>query len=518
MRSLLPLLVVPVLAACQASTAGSRPGDSPDDALPPPACVLDEAAEPVALHPFDPAATENGTPTFGACGHLLVSERLAGPDLAALEPLPGLGTGYTRFAPTGEWLAVETYPGAGARSDLIDLRTGQVTTFPGILGKSAFAPRRDREGSWVVRCDASGLVAFDGQASRPIAPAPVACDERLVAAPAAPVVVYAGAGDRLHVADLERGTDLALPFDAPAGPGTGQGYEEGRHDRLHVSPDGTLLLYQRVVEIFDLDYFADRPDPEVSLIDLGSGAVLGTYPASEAEPVEAVDLPGRGHGLLWATGGHTYEVAPDTSVQDFPVEVGVLAWAGATGVVGRQWNGRDDAGWARLDFSRGTWDPLDPALGEPVVSASGRRIARTLPNDYLRSRIDIDGGESREVRGVVQWLGDDGTALVLDVTRLLDGYRLVLRDPTGAELAATTECGPDPSLRAEVRAVPGGLVALAAGRLFVFDLAGGEPTPLATHVTDFRIDASGRRIAYQVEQSPDDHLLDLVLSAGRLAP
>jgi hypothetical protein len=511
------MLLVPVLVACGASTAGSRPGD-PADTLAPPACVLDEAAEPVALHPFDPAATDNAAPSFGACGHLLVGERLAGPDLAALEPLPGMGTGYARFAPTGEWLAVETYPGAGARSDLIDLRTGQVTTFPGILGKSAFAPRRDREGSWVVRCDASGLVAFDGQVSRPIAPAPVACDERLVAAPAAPVVVYAGAGDRLHVADLERGTDLALPFDAPAGPGTGQGYEEGRHDRLHVSPDGTLLLYQRVVEIFDLDYFADRPDPEVSLIDLGSGAVLGTYPASEAEPVEPVDLPGRGHGLLWTTEGRTFAVAPDRSVLEFPVAVGRLAWAGASGAIGKRWSRRDDAGWVRLDCSRGTWEALDPALGDPVVSASGRVIAGLLVPYGPESRIDVDGAEPREVSGAVQWVGDDGTALVLDDTRLLDGYRLVLRDPTGAERAATTELGMDATLRAEVRAVPGGLVVLAAGRLFVFDLAGGDPTPLGTHVTAFQVDASGRRIAYQVEQSPDDFLTDLVLSAGRLAP
>lgn len=518
MRSRLPAWLPLLAAACSSYPAGQGAAAGPDS-LPAPTCALGDVPAPVEVHALLDGPTVV-RPVFGACGHLLNRDRLAAPDLAVLgEGWGDPDSSSAFFSPTGEWLSVERWADLEPRTEVHDLRSGAVHEFPGFV-KSAAAPRRDGAGSFHVRCGPGELLStFDGERSE-VAVDFVDCGHPWSVAGAAPVVVFFRGGDYvLSVIDLEDGSVRALPFED--NPPSHHG------DLVHPSRDGRLLVYQRVGVVFHDDGSDLVPEDRVYLVDLQRGQILATLPAeggAGAPVVEPVDLPGRGHGLLWSTGGQTFVVAPDSSVDVYPFELDRLAWAGPEAVIGRQEGTGDPGAWVRLDLAFASWTSLPSALANPVVSPSGRGLAATssLAGEAGRgsSQIEFEGLDPWVVDGRVQWLGDDGTVLVIDGTRTLDGYRLVLRDPGGAEraFAFLPFSGFDAPGPAVVRAGGASLAALAEGRLVVFDLAAGTSRVLADGVRRFSLDPAGRRIAFGVESSPDDHVVEEVLHAGRLGP
>lgn len=320
LRGALVILVALLAGTGCANESTSRPVGDADDALPAVGCSI-VRGEPPELHPIASGLSPYATLQFSACGHLLVdSGAFVDAALTKLERL-SVDIGST-FAPTGDWLAVQS-------SDELSLRaldTGEGHTFAVARASVGFAVDRSGEESHPWYCTDEGLfiVERDGDTRRITVPG-LDCPSLRPAA-GAPRLAGRGAGDELVVIDAVSGTVIPTGLfvrsgDEPMNEGTAW-----REDFYELSADGQYVFHQEEVAGFEGDTYSEPLGPaEATLFDVDAGAVVGRFPSRPLPSVRGAvrSIPGRGHGFIWSGPASSFLLTAGGEVREL-VQLDVL--------------------------------------------------------------------------------------------------------------------------------------------------------------------------------------------------
>lgn len=396
-------------------------------------------AEPIAGE-IELGPEHDGGIVFSPCGHVATNAALFNPQLEQVVTFDGVASPVA-FAPTGEGLLLELDGGELAYLDVATHERqalGIEARDRGIWVRRGFAMRRDRGGSLVWTCTDGHISVLGGSGWNELV-AGVVCDDRLALATQAPVLAFGSAAGEIGVVDLETGAVTATGLASVHGEMPYEPYDGATHaDLVHLSPDGSLLLLQRGLQVLDWDVELPVVDPEVLLLDLHSGATSALPASQQVGFVEVLDAPGAKRAFAWA-GAPTVYVGED----GVPLQLGdntPLSAAG-TRTLGYAWKGIfEPFDWYWLDFQSGTVDAVtEPLLRyftppdnlggyyPPHASPNGRAFAiaaEASPSDTTLVWTEQRGWQTVPWR--VEWIGDDGS--------LLTSHPAAWRDATGAVL------------------------------------------------------------------------------------
>jgi hypothetical protein len=438
--------------------------------------------------------------SLSPCGHLSAevdgSDWLAGPDLAALAPLPrpdGWTTNWEVFSRTGEQLLRSGLDGSLLR----DLATGREVALPP-AGYVGFLPSHDLDRSILVRCTPDGTFAVDRGVERAVAPGAQCAGSSFLA----PIVLARNAEEQLLVVDLDRGTvfPTGLPFrgwsDREEPSPTGEpGY---RHDDAFLSPDGARLLLLQRWWVTGEDTVEVVGTGEVKLVDADTGATT-VFPGGGTDPVGMLPT-----GFVWNAAGRTlFAGAAGDGELGFPCDH-AEPWGSSQRVLLRC--DHESSRYHLLDSDDLATRALGSPWWEPVLSPNVRAIAG-CPQDRWRDGSCTEPVVRRWVEGHgihdlpldrpadVLWVGDDGAVLAIATLR----DEAILLDARGAV-----------KTRFPLRPRPDGMPRLARARGWLLVLADSlellvPETGLHRRLADrwelVGLDGRGERVAFTV---PDD--------------
>lgn len=505
--------------------------------------------------PIAKIATNPGSPAFGPCGHLAFRSdsalTLLEPDLVTSHALTKKA-GSFGFATHSLHLGfVDREPAPGLLR-VRELSGGAEVTAPVDVGEAfGFLQAAVAGDALVALCDQGTLGILESGSNKPVDPA--TCFS-LQGSPHAAMLVYGAPDHTLRFFDGRSGQRGVVPgVDLWQNQTDAAGKQ--RRDFVHLSPDGTVLLYQRATYEPSGDTFVLKAAPTAQLFRVPAGTPIGEVPAGpQGDFVQGGESIYRlaesdGHTLAFLETGakNTHVVDPAFGLRVIPGARPEHVYRDGTRLLVRAATAKGGGDLTQVDLPTSASKPITSGLQVEAARVSDGETAIAIahftkkcikyPDNPSTCHTQIWGlARYTEAGGLLQlaeasqpvsvaWVGDDGSMLVTG--RLFDGPAPDSA-PSGSEPASRTYLlGPD---GARLRTWDGDLRRAwgAGGTVFVawwtskkvvleaVSAKGGEPVTVAEGF-DIRLGLDERKErVFLVVTPPTDAGLPDELWAGRV--